>query len=227
MGTVRKNKREISQDFLPQKSRAAKLSLFGFQKDATLVSNSPKKSKTVLLLSTLCFDDGIDDTTGADHKPEMMTFYNMTKVGVDLVDHLCQKNNIARNTRRWPMMLFYNFLNIAAINALCIFKYHASTTNKTVKKVDFIENISWELIKLQIERLSNLESLSTEIRKRSKLLLGNLPEPAQQSEKSNGSRGRCYLCERARNKSTRRWCNTCKNWACVNHLKDVCVTCTA
>jgi CO dehydrogenase/acetyl-CoA synthase gamma subunit (corrinoid Fe-S protein) len=31
-------------------------------------------------------------------KLEMITFYNKTKIGVDLVDQLCEKYNVARNT---------------------------------------------------------------------------------------------------------------------------------
>lgn len=64
------------------------------------------------------YDDEIDEETGDKKKPDIITFYNWTKIGVDLVDQLCQNYNVARNTKRWPMDVFYNLLNVAAINAL-------------------------------------------------------------------------------------------------------------
>lgn len=67
-------------------------------------------------------DDAIDEETGDKKKPDIITFYNRTKTGVDLVDQYCQNYNVARNTKRWEMVIFYNLLNVAAINALCIYK---------------------------------------------------------------------------------------------------------
>jgi len=66
-------------------------------------------------------DDTIDEENHPK-KPEMITFYNKTKIGVDLVDQLYEKYNVARNTRRWPMVIFYDLLNISAINVICIYK---------------------------------------------------------------------------------------------------------
>ncbi|XP_060845772.1 piggyBac transposable element-derived protein 4-like [Rhopalosiphum padi] len=43
VGTVRKNKREIPKEFLPNKQRVETSSVFGFQKECTLVSYCPKK----------------------------------------------------------------------------------------------------------------------------------------------------------------------------------------
>ena len=63
----------------------------------------------MLLLSTLHNDGNIDDTTGDAKKPEMITFYNSTKGGVDVVDEMCATYNCARNTRRWPMVVFYSW----------------------------------------------------------------------------------------------------------------------
>ncbi|XP_030758825.1 piggyBac transposable element-derived protein 4-like [Sitophilus oryzae] len=224
VGTIRANKRELPKEFLPSKTREIKSSLFGFQDDATLVSYCPKKNKSVLVLSTMHFDNAIDDSTGIEKKPDIITFYNMTKIGVDLLDQLCQNYDVSRNSRRWPMVLFYDFLNISAINAYCIHKYHSHGLNKCVKRANFLETVSWELIKPQIHRRSEIQSLPVEIRRRSKILVGVQDEPTPQEDKT-GSRGRCFVCGRSRNKTTRRWCVKCGKWACGDHLKDVCVDC--
>ncbi|XP_035212060.1 uncharacterized protein LOC118186137 [Stegodyphus dumicola] len=83
VGTMRKNKREIPPEFLAKK-REVYSSIFGFQKEATLVSYVPKKNKSVILLSTMHSGDQIDESTGESKKPEIITFYNMTKGAVDV-----------------------------------------------------------------------------------------------------------------------------------------------
>ena len=48
VGTLKKNKREIPAEFLPNKQKPISSSMFGFQKHATLVSFTPKKNKSVV-----------------------------------------------------------------------------------------------------------------------------------------------------------------------------------
>ena len=54
-------------------------------------------------------------------RPEIIKFYNETKIGVDLVDQMGQTHTCKRQTRRWPLILFYNVLDIAALNAYTVF----------------------------------------------------------------------------------------------------------
>ena len=46
-------------------------------------------------MSTLHHDDNIDPTK----KLVMITFYNRTKEGVDVVDDLCSNNHVSHNTK--------------------------------------------------------------------------------------------------------------------------------
>lgn len=50
-------------------------------------------------LSTLC-DDSIDPDTGDKYKPEVITFYNSTKGGVDVVDQMKTEYNVTRKSNR-------------------------------------------------------------------------------------------------------------------------------
>lgn len=52
-----------------------------------LVSFIPKKNKNVLMISTLHDDDSIDPES-IQNKPKIITFYNLTKGGVDVVDRM-------------------------------------------------------------------------------------------------------------------------------------------
>lgn len=120
VGTVRKNKRELPAKFINTKLLAANSSMFGFQQNKTLVCYVPRRGKNVILISSMHHDDKIDRATGEKAKPEIR-FYNETKSGVDAVDEKAANYNCARNTRRWPMVVLYYLLNMAAINAHIIF----------------------------------------------------------------------------------------------------------
>ena len=93
--------------------------LFGFFEDVTLASYVPKRDICILMLTTLHHDNNLDQEIGDKMKTEVITFYNVTKGGVDSASQLCGKFNVARNTRRWPMVFLYGVLNTACM--FCIF----------------------------------------------------------------------------------------------------------
>lgn len=106
VGTLRKNKREIPPEFLVTKNRPPVDSMFGFGDNLTLVSyipNSKSKKNNVVLVSSMHHDDRIDEATGDAKKPEIITFYNSTKGGVDVVDMMMDKYSVSRNSRRLPL----------------------------------------------------------------------------------------------------------------------------
>lgn len=224
LGTIRKHRREVPKEFLPTKSRQEGSSIFGFQRDCTIVSYCPKKNKTVVLLSSMHHDDEIDEATGEKNKPVIVTDYNRTKIGVDIVDQLCQKYNVARNTRRWPMVVFYNLLNISAINALIVHK--AKNPMEKIDRSGFIEKFAWELIKPQIEFRSAIQTLPKEIRRRARLLLGLKDVAPPPPEKYTRYVGRCSVCPRKQNRSTRMTCVKCNRYACKKeHMRNICTEC--
>jgi hypothetical protein len=59
-----------------------------FQKDCTLVSCCPRREKTGYVLSPMHHADATDEETCEHEEPEMMTLSNITKLGVNLLDHL-------------------------------------------------------------------------------------------------------------------------------------------
>ncbi|XP_060880495.1 piggyBac transposable element-derived protein 4-like [Metopolophium dirhodum] len=113
VGTLRKNKKEIPVDFQPHKNKAVNSSFFGFQKEIMITSYTPKKNKAVILLSTMNNDTSVNSET---KKPEVILFYNSTKGGVDTVDQMCGNYSVSRRTRRWPLSIFFQLLNIAEVD---------------------------------------------------------------------------------------------------------------
>ncbi|KAF2887901.1 hypothetical protein ILUMI_18272 [Ignelater luminosus] len=153
--TMRKDKRKIPNEFLPKRNKEEQTSLFGFQEKFTMVSYGPKKNKAVILISSINHDNAIDHDSGQNKKPEIISFYNQTKIGVNLVDQMHEKYNVARNTNRLPMVIFY-----------------ANNSGEKVLRNDFIKNFAWKLIKPQIEYRSAIASLPRELRRPARVLLG-------------------------------------------------------
>ena len=69
--------------------------LFGFLKYMMLVSYTPKKNKCVLLLTTVHNVDAVDATPVAK-KQEIITFYNMTKDEINVVEEIAAAYSTAR-----------------------------------------------------------------------------------------------------------------------------------
>ncbi|KAJ8405400.1 hypothetical protein AAFF_G00318730 [Aldrovandia affinis] len=83
-----------------------------------MVSYVPKKGKAVVLLSFM-HDDKAVDHNSRKRKPKVSQYYNRTKIGVDLMDqmvHTCKQQ-----TRRWPMGLWHNLIDVAMLNAYTLF----------------------------------------------------------------------------------------------------------
>lgn len=48
--------------------------------------------------------------------PETIAFYN-TKFGVDMTDQVARKYSTKSKSNRWPVQVFFNILDLFAINA--------------------------------------------------------------------------------------------------------------
>ena len=112
VGTTKKCKREFSVCTKPAKSWKTKTLIFGFNDQLTMVSYVPQKNKALILLSTMHHEISIDEE---DHKkrPEIIKFYDKTKIGVDLVDQMVGTYTCKRQARRWPLKLFFNLLEMS------------------------------------------------------------------------------------------------------------------
>lgn len=80
VGTLRKNKPFIPSEFRSSRDRETFSSLFGFQRDMTLVSYVPKKNKSIILLSTMHHEANV--SRDKEKKPDIILYYNETKGGV-------------------------------------------------------------------------------------------------------------------------------------------------
>lgn len=227
VGTIKSTRVGVPTDLRPNKGRQPNSSLFAHQNNKTLVSYCPKRNKAVVLLSTMHVNDqSIDLDSGEKQKPEIVTLYNKTKVGVDVLDQMCAKYDVARNTKRWPMVVFFDLVNIAAINGSRIqtFNNKDSIDAKPQSRRKFLECLAWDLIKPQIQQRIELPSLPAELKRRARRLLG-IDEIPRQPLPQDNKVGRCFLCGRARDKSSRKSCQLCGYKVCQEHSSVICRSC--
>lgn len=220
-GTIRKNKRELPPEFINTRKREVKSSIFGFQSNKTIVSYVPKKGKNVILLSTLHSDKKIDGNTAEKMKPEIITFYNKTKGGVDTLDQMCNTYSVSRNSRRWPLTLFFALINIAGINAQVIF---LNNTSNKMKRRAFLKNLAWELTIDLIQYRATVVTLPREVRELAKRI-GNVYETPSFAPSGKKQGGRCAKCPRSKDRKTRFICQICKIYLCLDHAQTVCEEC--
>lgn len=225
VGTVRKNKRELPANFVSPKGRQEFDSIFGYTKNETLVSYVPKKGKTVVLISSLhvASNEVAEDVS---KKPEIITFYNETKSGVDVVDKLCATYNVARSTKRWPMVIFYHLLNIGGINSRVIF--HGNKNIFTTRR-EFLKKLGLTLLDDQLKVRAQMKTLPREIKG---MLEKFKPPEAQQKvhEPTPGpsKRKRCELCYQKTKKTsvTAYSCKKCGKHLCLKlHANMICSKC--
>lgn len=227
VGTLRKNKREIPQEFLSVKNRVACDSMFGFGDNVTLVSYVPqtKKKKNVVLFSSMHHDNKIDPESGDMKKPEIITFYNSTKGGVDMVDQMAGKYNTSRNSRRWPLTLFYSMLNISTINAYILYCH---IPENTLKRRKFIKSVCMQLVEDALKRRLQNIHLQRDLRSGIRRMLPETGDPItpSQTPTSRGAK-RCALCARSRDRKVKTVCTSCDMHVCKDHSKlfVLCITC--
>lgn len=218
-GTVRKNKSFIPPAF-DLRDREISSSIFAFHDNVTLTSYVPKRNKAVILLSTMHHDAAIDHDK--DDKPEIITFYNSTKSGVDVLDKLCAQYSCKRSTRRWPLSLFFTILDIMCHNSSVLFFSHQPQWRKSKDKrrffpLDAAHNICSRRIH---ERMNNPSIGLQRCMKRARELFpaatGNYALDEQPTRKT---KGRCYSCERKLDIKIQSRCSKCKKFVCAKHSK--------
>jgi hypothetical protein len=222
VGTIKKNKPDIPQKFLPQRGRAELSSLFGFEDDKTLVSFVPKKNKAVILLSTMHRDAAVDPVTS---KPDIILFYNQTKGGVDTCDQMIKSMTVKRKSRRWPQIIFYRIVDFACLNSFIVWR--TMSPQSTIRRRDYQMELAMELAKPYIIRRSQIPELRKSVTRAMEACGIDLPvhRPiAPVVDDKLGKRRRCHMCPRQLERKIRQMCKRCKRPVCSEHSDSV-ITC--
>jgi len=232
-GTMKKNSVGVPHELKPQPGRPTLSTTFAYQKDRILASYVPKKNKAVILLSTMHSKGDIDEASGDKRKPEVITFYNKTKGGVDSADKKCAATSVARRTRRWPMAVFFSLINKAALNAWVIYQANNKYRRRETRR-SFLLDLGKELITPHlIQRSANGTKFPKELQEAmSRILLKLNVETNPSQENSPGDsastgltrakRKRCSLCPYSKDRKTQTLCRKCSKPVCSEHSFTIC-----
>ncbi|XP_038069266.1 piggyBac transposable element-derived protein 4-like [Patiria miniata] len=232
VGTIRGSRREVPKEVRREnvKTRAAKSSRFLFNEDLTLVSFIPRENRSVLLLSSMHHDKKINPDT---QKPDIIHFYNKTKGGVDTVDQMCSVYSCLRKTKRWPMTVFYNLLNLAALNAYALWRHlNPAWAKRENSRHDFLHGLIMDLVRPQIElRAANPRGLHASTTSAMAILNFTVQYNSKQPKPDGAEQakmGDCHECppRRQGGRRTPRSCKTCNRFVCKEHsMKFSAVAC--
>ncbi|XP_052463478.1 piggyBac transposable element-derived protein 4-like [Carassius gibelio] len=239
IGTVRSNKPELPPALLSMKDRVRLSSMFAFTDTHTLVSYCPRKNKNVLLMSTFHRDAKVSDK---DHKkPEIILDYNQTKGGVDNLDKVVATYTCQRKTARWPMVIFFNMLDVSAYNSFVLWTKINPSWNKGnfSRRRLFLEELGVALVGPYMKRrhyvprspasqnmLVQAQACSLE---KDVLLLASkykvkearacftAKKPSSSPVSSPSKRKRCQVCESKKSTKTSVMCSRCNMYICRSH----------
>jgi len=120
VGTISHTGREIPAVLAMERVPLYETTLLRNGDGATLTVYQGKVNKNVLLLSTL--HSTTDIGTNRKKLPETVQFYNKTKHGVDILDQMARGYSTRAAALLWPVHVFYNILDLVAINAWIIYR---------------------------------------------------------------------------------------------------------
>ncbi|XP_029907418.1 piggyBac transposable element-derived protein 4-like [Myripristis murdjan] len=228
VGTVRKNRAELPAELLVIKNRAPQSSMFAFTDTTALVSYCPKKGKNVVLMSTLHKNAEIN--TREDQKPSMILDYNATKGGVDNLDKVTGSYSTKRMTARWPLVIFYNMLDVSAYNAFVIWTEICPDWNvsKLYKRRIFLEELGKALVTPHIQRRQHLPrtpAAAASVRDIQERTAPSTTPVREVAAEGKRKRKRCQVCRPSDDVKTSMTCVKCAKFICTKHSVVTCHSC--
>ena len=116
----------------------------------------------------------------------MVLNYNASTAGVDTMDQMVRTYTSKRMTRKWPMALFYNLLDVSALNAFIIWIHLNLNWMNGIfyKRKIFFTELGKQLVR------------DNAARRAVKCLISFSPSPAGTNTSliAGKKRGRCVLC---------------------------------
>lgn len=129
-----KNKERYDSCFLKTQDRSISLTLY-----------KAKRNKVVSLISSLHMHPSIPDQSSEKKKPNVILDYNQMKCGVDCFDAMARMFSTRSGSRRWPLYILYNVLDICAINSWVLY---TKVTGSTISRRQFMLQLIEELVSL-------------------------------------------------------------------------------
>ena len=186
-----------------------------------MVSWHPKRSKFVLLLSSLHHNSNIVESG----KPEIVEFYNKTKGGVDDLDQKVCHYTTWRKTHRWSLAVFYNMLDISAYNVYVLFNIHPpaqGVDNSSRVRFKFLCSLGDQLLKPNmLLRACYPNGLNLPTKNALKVFGVAVVSQKIQRRDEPPPKWWCQLCPCNRDRKVKQQCSECHNHVCKEHSKKL------
>ena len=247
VGTLISNRRHIPQELKRTEGREVNTTMFAFSPPLMMASYCAKPSKVVLMASTMHQDAVVSNEE--PYKPDLILYYNETKGGVDTVDMMVRQYTCYITTKRWPVVVFSNMIDVAAVNAFTLWmENHPEDSGMTENspRRQFLENLGMQLVMPYIERRADNPSGFHLYTRQAieQVLERKIVDPPQEVQRPMGrsSLPRCSLCVSTapgsgdykgkkynRANKTRGACDNCEANICGKHgrkeVKFLCDNC--
>ncbi|XP_059563328.1 piggyBac transposable element-derived protein 4-like [Myotis daubentonii] len=218
VGTIRGNKRELPKAAKQTKDNMPPFSTLLYKSEnCVLTIYKSKPNKRVAVLSSKHKFVKIDKSN-KKMLPESIQFYNSTKFGVDMADQMARKYTVKASSCRWPLQIFFNILDLAAINAWILYK---ETTGIQIQRKEFLFQLA--------------EQLSTEYRAARQKNSSEHEDPqrstATSSNATHSNKRKICQVQLCHNNKTNNICEKCQKYVCGRciHKKIstfICIKCT-
>ena len=144
VGTIRQRRREVPEQVKARQElhSTTVVTTSAASSTVTLTAYQCKKAKQVLLLSSMHPNVTVPTENNRKRKPDTVLFYNKNKVAVDVLDQMVRLYSTKAASRRWPIHIFYNILDMALINSWIVY---CQVTNSSISRRVFIQKVSEEL----------------------------------------------------------------------------------
>jgi hypothetical protein len=212
-GTIMAGRRDVPQRI--KTTRGEALFTTKFLWDHTnrimLASYMPKRNKNVLMMSSFHAKNETSDRE--DKKPQVILDYNMGKGGVDVMDSRIEDYTCRRKTNRYPLLYFFNMLDVATLNGFIIM--HSLGYEGT--RMNFIKDVADQLAQENMQARYN--DPRTYRHCKDAFTAYGFPQqrPTLQPKGMNKPR-KCQTTQCR--KSTRLQCSSCGKYVCGEHKKQ-------
>ena len=140
LGTIRKHRREIPNILRQNREILSSFFLYDHANKITLVSYAPCRNRYVFLLSS-SHGRGVISPGDPQLRPQMILDYNGGKGGEDQMDENVGEFSCIRKTVRWPLLVFFNIIDVACNNAFI----HMKRDGHAASKKAFMRELSLQL----------------------------------------------------------------------------------
>ncbi|KAK3775563.1 hypothetical protein RRG08_063661 [Elysia crispata] len=156
---------------------------------------------------------------GDNGKSDIVLTYNKTKGSVDAMDQMIHAFTTKRKSKRWPMVYFFNILDLVSVAARVVFKceFPVDTLSYEENRQKFNLTVARSLVVAQIERRATFPSHHEIIRQNIACVLESIcpePQPAPQqppakaakTDRSAKKQKRCSCCPACKKGSENKNC---------------------